>query len=157
MKKVFAKNRKAYHDYSFTERECYEAGMSLKTFEVKAIQNSNISLKEAFISSYGKGLLLKQSNVTIPAYMSPAFEDFQPNRNKPLLLNKKEIKEISTAIEKKGFTCIPLEIYRVDNGPIKIKIAIAKGKSSYDKRESIKERDIKLYEKKELKKSLNEL
>lgn len=136
--KILVKNKKAFYDYEIIDK--LEAGIMLTGGEVKGIQAGKISLKESFISIQDEELFLKNSLVTIPEY-AKKFEENE-KRDKKLLLNKKEIKYLKKEIEQKGMTIVPLDIYLNDNGKIKLTIALVRGKKEYEKRETIKERDI---------------
>ena len=135
--KTLAKNKKALYDYEVIDR--YEAGIILEGYEVKAIKEGKISLKETFISVKDK-VALKNALVSIPAYAQQFAGD--EKRDKNLLLNKREIKELKKGVERNGYTVVPLDIYINDKGLIKLTIALAKGKKEYEKRETIKERDM---------------
>ena len=135
--KIIAKNKKAFYDYEILEQ--YEAGIMLEGPEVKGIKAGQISIKESFISIGDKSLTLKNSLITIPSYAKQYSAD--EKRDKKLLLNKKELKDLKTDVERKGYTIVPLEVYVNDKGLIKIKIALAKGKKEYEKRDTIKKRE----------------
>jgi len=137
--KIVAKNKKAFYDYEIIKK--YESGIILEGYEVKGIKAGKVSIKESFISKGDKALVLKNSYVEIPSY-AVQFAN-SDKRDKKLLLKKSEIAEIKKGIDIKGQTVIPLDIYINDKGLIKLTIALAKGKKEYEKRETIKERDIK--------------
>ena len=136
--KTIAKNKKAFYDYEILEK--YEAGAILLGYEVKAIKAGQISIKEAFISVSDNKVFLKNSLVSTPAYAQQFSGD--DKRDKQLLLNKKEIKELKKGVDRNGNTIVPLDIYINNKGLIKLTIALAKGKKEYEKRDSIKEREI---------------
>ena len=138
MEKALATNRKARHDY-FIEKT-YEAGIALKGTEVKSIRAGKANLKESYC-------VIKNGEVfVVGMHISPYKEgnifNVDPLRDRKLLLNKREILRINQEVMQKGMAIIPLSLY-LKNGLIKMEIAIARGKKLYDKRESIKERDIK--------------
>ena len=137
---VILKNRKAFYDYEI--KESYEAGISLLGPEVKGIKNKEISISEAFISfsEDGKKMLLKNSHISIPQYANNL--DINPIRERALLLRKSEMAKILKDVKVKGFTIIPISVRINERGMIKIDIAVAKGKKNYDKRETIKKRDL---------------
>lgn len=133
----YASNDKAYFDYEILEK--FEAGLKLNGTEVKSIRANRASIKGSYIR------LLHQRPYLVGATISPYQQGNQPEnydqlRNRALLLNKKELAEISRALETKGLTVVPLKIYD-KHGMIKLEIGIARGKKNYDKRESIKKRD----------------
>jgi len=137
---VLSKNKKAFYDYEIIES--YEAGISLFGAEVKGIKNKEVSIKEAFVSfsENGKQLILKNAHVSIPQYANNL--NINSTRERVLLLRKSEIEKIKKAVKVKGFTIIPISVRINEHGLIKIDIALAKGKKNYDKRETIKKRDL---------------
>ncbi len=138
MEKTLATNRKARHDY-FIEKT-YEAGIALKGTEVKSIRAGKANLKESYC------VIRNNEAFVVGMHISPYKEgnifNVDPLRDRKLLLNKREILRINQEVMQKGMAVIPLSLY-LKNGLIKMEIAIARGKKLYDKRESIKERDIK--------------
>lgn len=150
-KHTYSKNKKANFDYEILDKNIYEAGISLKGAEIKAIQKGNVSISESYISYDGKGsLFLKQSNMTKPSNVED--DSYDETRERRLLLHKSEIKKISSMMQEDGYTCVPLEIYRMDDKPVKIQIAVAKGKTNYDKRQSLKDKT----QKREIQKTLSQ-
>lgn len=132
-------NKRASFDYEWIER--YTAGIVLYGEEVKSLQYGSGRITEAFCSFSGSELYL--INSYIGRYKnSVVFNKFDEVRSRKLLLNKSELKKLQKAVSQKGLTIIPIRLYRNDKGLIKIDIALAKGKHDYDKRESIKKRDI---------------
>lgn len=138
MEKTLATNRKARHDY-FIEKT-YETGIALKGTEVKSIRAGKANLKESYC------VIRNNEAFVVGMHISPYKEgnifNVDPLRDRRLLLNKREILRINQEVMQKGMAVIPLSLY-LKNGLIKMEIAIARGKKLYDKRESIKERDIK--------------
>lgn len=132
------KNRKARHE--FNVEETYEAGIVLKGTEVKSLRNGNASLGEAFAYLQDGEVWLR--DMYIKPYKEGSYANHEERRPRKLLLNKREIRELDKAISQKGYTLIPLKLY-FKKGYAKILLGIAKGKKKYDKREDIKERDIK--------------
>jgi len=137
MKKI--KNKKAYHDYEILEE--YEAGLVLKGAEVKPITNGHISLNESFVSILNGEVFLKNAQITLDSNI--LYDRPDPKRDRKLLLNKKEIAKLSAAVKTKGYTIVPLEIYKSKTNKFKIKIGLAKGLKNYDKRAKLKEKDQK--------------
>jgi SsrA-binding protein len=133
----YAENRKARFDYEILSK--YEAGIELFGTEVKSVRGGQMSLEGAFIIVRGgEGFLI---NSNIPPYQvknTPA--DYDPLRNRKILLTKKEIAELSASEKNKSLTIVPLTVYNKSR-KIKISIALVKGKKKFDKRESIKKRD----------------
>ena len=130
-------NRKARYDY-FIEEE-YEAGIALTGTEIKSIRNGNCNIKDCYgIVKNGEIFLL---NMYIGEYKEGNIFNHDETRSRKLLLHKKEIKKISQQIELNGLTLVPLKGYFKDNH-FKILLGVCRGKKTFDKRESIKERDI---------------
>ena len=135
--KVF-KNRKARHNYFFIQE--LEAGIVLQGSEIKSIREGKLSFKDSFASIEAGEVWLHSFHISPYKYDSVFAPD--PERKRKLLLNRREIKKIRNQMEEKGMTLIPVEIYINDKGLAKIKIALAKGKRQYDKREDIKKKDV---------------
>ena len=134
--KIISLNRKAYFNYSF--KELYEAGVVLTGSEVKSLRSGKISIAESYAYDHHGEIFLVNSN--IPSYKESSYNDHAPNRNRKLLLNKKEINKLIGRINREGFTLIPTKIY-FKKGKVKIEIGVAKGKKEYDKRQTKKRRD----------------
>ena len=131
-------NRKARYDY-FIEEE-YEAGIALTGTEIKSIRNGNCNIKDCYgIVKNGEIFLL---NMYIGEYKEGNIFNHDETRSRKLLLHKKEIKKISQQIELNGLTLVPLKGYFKDNH-FKILLGVCRGKKTFDKRETIKERDIR--------------
>jgi SsrA-binding protein len=135
--KTVATNRKARFEYQLLET--FEAGLVLKGTEIKSVRRGQISLQEAYVRTDGKQAWLVGAHIA-PYEHASAFQH-DPDREKKLLLNKREIRELYDAVRIKGLTIIPVRVY-LKGGRAKVEIAIAKGKKKYDKREAIKKRDI---------------
>ena len=133
-------NRKAYHDY-FIE-DTYEAGIVLKGTEIKSIRKGSVDLKDAY--AYIKNHEVFLLNVYIAPYEEGGRFNHEPLRTRKLLLNKNEILRLERALSNQGYTLIPLKIY-FKHGRAKVLIGVARGKKSYDKRQTLKERDTKRY------------
>ncbi len=137
--KIFAKNKRVFFDYEILEK--YEAGIELFGFEVKSIKRGNISLRGAFVAiKNGQVYLI---NATIPPYqIKNTPKNYDPTRTRKLLLKKQEIKSLVGKISQKGLTLAPLNVYN-RGCKIKLEIGLAKSKKKFQKKEKIKERDIK--------------
>jgi len=135
--KTVATNRKARFEYQLLDT--YEAGLVLKGTEIKSVRRGQISLQEAYVRTDGKQAWLVGAHIA-PYEHASAFQH-DPDREKKLLLNKHEIRELYDAVRIKGLTIIPVRVY-LKGGRAKVEIAIAKGKKKYDKREAIKKRDF---------------
>ena len=142
-------NRKAKFDY-FIEDE-YEAGIVLTGTEIKSIRAGHCNLKDSYgIVKNGEVFLL---NMFIGTYKEGNIFNHNETRSRKLLLHKKEIKKLAQAVEVNGLTLVPIKLYFKDN-KLKVLLGVCRGKKNYDKRESIKERDIKKDVQKNLKKYL---
>ncbi len=135
--KIF-KNRKARHNYFFIQE--FEAGIVLIGSEIKSIRMGKLSFKDSFASIEAGEVWLHSLHISPYKYDSNFAPD--PERKRKLLLNKREIKKMKGNMDEKGMTLIPVEVYINDKGLAKIKIALAKGKRQYDKREDIKKKDV---------------
>jgi SsrA-binding protein len=135
---MIALNRRARYEYNFIEE--YDAGIVLVGSEVKSVRMGNVTMVDAFIYIKDNEVWIK--NLKVAAYKSAhSLDKHEENRDKKLLLNKKEITRIKRKLEDKGTTAIPLGMF-IKHNRIKIKIAVAKGKKTWDKRSTIKERDL---------------
>lgn len=133
-----AENKKALFDYKILEK--FEAGLVLLGQEVKSVKTGQMSLKGSFISFHNNKAFL--TNATISRYKhSSKTEEYDSNRSREILLHKKELRYLQGKFAEKGLTIVPLSVY-TKNRLIKIEIAVASGKHAYDKRESIKKKDI---------------
>jgi SsrA-binding protein len=135
--KIIVQNKKAFHDYHIVET--YEAGISLVGSEVKSIRLGNIQLKDSFVSFKGNELFLM--NCHISPYTASSYNNHDPERHRKLLLHRVEINKIIPHIRESGLTMVPTKFY-FKEGRVKVEIAVVKGKKDYDKRESIKKRDV---------------
>ena len=136
---ISASNRKAYHEYHILDK--YEAGIELFGTEVKSLREAQANLKESYVIVRKNQAWI--SGMHINRYSNTGHEGHDPIRNRRLLLNKREILKIKQNIEQKGLTVVPLKLYFSENGWAKVEIGLAKGKKIFDKKNSIKERDIK--------------
>ena len=134
---VVCTNRKAYHDY-FIE-DTYEAGLSLLGAEVKSVRSKELSLEGSFVRvENGQGRIY---NMHIKPYKFNSLLEMDPTRPRRLLLNKRELHKLAAKAEIKGYALVPLEVY-FKKGWAKVKLAVAKGKHTYDKREALKKKDL---------------
>lgn len=130
-------NRKAKYDYNILEE--IECGIELKGTEVKSIRNGSVNLKDSYaIIKNGEAYLL---NTHISLYEEGNIFNHEETRTRKLLLHKKEILKLNDKIRIEGYTLIPLKMYFVKN-KVKVLLGICKGKKLYDKRETIKKRDM---------------
>ena len=135
--KVEILNRKANFDYAI--EDTYEAGIALKGTEVKSIRNGKANIKDSYaiVRNYEMFLI----NTHISLYEEGNNFNHEETRTRKLLLHKKEILKLKNKVEMEGYTLIPLKIYFVKQR-VKVLIGLAKGKKNYDKRETIKKRDV---------------
>ena len=136
--KIIATNRKANFEYFIIST--FEAGIVLVGSEVKSVRLGHTNLKDSFITFNKDGEAFIK-NMHITEYKDAHFDKVDEKRSRKLLLNKQEIKKLQQKVMEKGFTCIPLKIYLKDN-LIKLEIALVKGKHLFDKKDSLKEKDI---------------
>ena len=136
-------NRKARHEYHIIKE--YVAGIQLIGSEVKSIRNHNANINDSFVYISDSEIFIK--GMHIAQYKQAVMHD--ENRVKKLLLNKKEIIAIASKTDQPSYTIIPLEVFDM-GGKLKVRIAIAQGKKLYDKKQSLKEKDIKLQTEREL-------
>ena len=134
--KIISNNRKAKFDYFF--KEFFEAGIVLKGSEVKSLRNGRANISQSYAFDQNGEIYLINSH--IPSYKESSYNDHDPNRNRKLLLTKREINKLIGRVNREGFTLIPTKLY-FKNGKAKVEIAVAKGKKHYDKREVKKKRD----------------
>jgi len=132
-----ARNRKAFHNYEILEK--YEAGIALKGTEVKSIRDGRINLQDGFVRLI-KGELIMM-NVHISPYSHGNINNHPEMRDRKLLMHRKEIDRIAGKLSKAGHTIVPLAVY-FKKGKAKVEIGLAKGKQAFDKRETIKKRDL---------------
>jgi SsrA-binding protein len=137
---LYIKNKKAYFEYHVLDE--YVAGLKLLGTEIKSIRDGKANLNDAFCTFIGNQLYIR--NLHIAEYSHGSFYNHEAKRDRVLLLNKKELKKLKTRTEEKGFTIIPLAIFISERGFAKLKIALAQGKKTFDKRETMKERDTKV-------------
>lgn len=136
--KVVAQNKKARHDYEIIDT--MEAGIVLKGTEIKSIRQSRINLKDGFVRIRNGEAWM--SNVHISPYEQGNLFNHDPLRTRKLLLHKKQLQKLTEIQKTGGMTIVPLKVYLKD-GYAKVLIGIAKGKKLYDKRQSLKEKDMK--------------
>lgn len=134
--KIIAQNKKAWHDY-FIE-ETYEAGIVLAGTEVKSVRQGKVNIRDSYAAIKDGEVFLY--NMHISPYEKGNIFNRDPLRTRKLLLNRREINKLTGYVQQKGYTLVPLKVY-LKRGWVKIELAVAKGKKSYDKRQSIAKRD----------------
>ena len=135
--KVEILNRKANFDYAI--EDTYEAGIALKGTEVKSIRNGKANIKDSYAIVRNDEMFLLNTHISL--YEEGNNFNHKETRTRKLLLHKKEILKLKNKVEMEGYTLIPLKIYFVKQR-VKVLIGLAKGKKNYDKRETIKKRDV---------------
>jgi len=134
---VVAENRKARHDYFIDER--YEAGLALQGWEVKALRAGRLQLKEGYVLlKDGEAYLFGSHISPLPTTSTHVIAD--PTRSRKLLLHRRQIDSLVGAVERKGYTLVPLAVYW-KNGKAKVEIGLARGKKQHDKRADSRDRD----------------
>jgi SsrA-binding protein len=139
MSEDLVRNRKALH--AFHVLDTWEAGIALLGTEVKALRGGHGQLQDAYVDASSGELWLKQTNIS--PYQFGTYANHDPLRPRKLLLHRAEIHKIAAKAERKGYTVIPLAIYLNPKGKIKVRIALAEGKTMGDKRDALREREQK--------------
>ena len=132
------KNRKASFNYSFSDK--YTAGVILKGSEIKSIKDQAVDFSNSYCIIKHNEIFIIGMN--IKEYKFANLNNHDPDRDRKLLLNKKEINQIKKKVSEKKFSIIPTKLFMSSRGLVKIEIGLGKGKKEYDKREDIKQRDI---------------
>ena len=133
------KNRKATFEYEILSK--FIAGISLLGTEIKSIRNNKANISDAYCIFNNNELYVK--NLHISEYPNSGYVNHEPKRDKKLLLNKQELQKLHTKVKEKGNSIVPLRLFINEKNKAKIEIALARGKKIYDKRESIREKDLK--------------
>jgi len=134
----YAENRKARFNYEILEK--YEAGIELLGTEVKSVRGGQMSLEGSFVIVRGGEAFLINANIP-PYQIKNAPKNYDPLRNRKLLLTKKEVAKLAASEKNKSLTIVPILVYN-KNRKIKVEIALVKGKKKFDKRETLKKRDV---------------
>ena len=135
-KKIVSTNKKAFHDY--TIESTIEAGVVLTGPEVKSLRGGRSNLRDGYAVIERDEVWLH--NVHISPYSHATDISSDPLRTRKLLLNRREIKKLTNKVKEKGFALIPIRIYFINNGKVKIELGLARGKKMYDKRASLKKK-----------------
>ncbi|NPA55458.1 MAG: SsrA-binding protein SmpB [Epsilonproteobacteria bacterium] len=138
--KVVARNKKAFHDYEILDK--YEAGIELKGSEVKAIRKGRVNLKDSYIKIQDSQAWWMQGHIS-NLETTNAYFKHDPTRPRRLLLHKKEIAKLAGAVSQKGYSIIPLDLHFNHKNKAKLTIAVARGKKLHDKRQALKETQLK--------------
>ena len=132
-------NKKAKFEYQFLQE--FEAGIMLVGTEVKSLRAGNGNLKDAYCHFKDGALLLK--SMYIGEYTHGNINNHETRRDRKLLLKKPELRKLNRGVKEKGHTIVPYKVYFSERGFVKVQIVLAQGKKSYDKRSSIKDKDLK--------------
>lgn len=136
---VNIENRRAKYEYTFIDT--YEAGISLTGTEIKSIRQNNANLSDAYCYFEDGELFVK--SMFVGEYEHGNRQNHEPRRDRKLLLKKQELRKLEKRVKERGFTIVPYRLYLNERGYAKLEIALAQGKKVYDKRKSIKEKDLK--------------
>jgi len=136
-RKLVAENRKARFNYEI--EDTLEAGLVLQGTEVKSLRNGEANIAESYVSEEDGEIWLINSH--IPEYLEANRFNHEPRRRRKLLLNKREMARMAQSADREGMTLVPLKLYFNDRGLAKLEVAVAKGKKTVDKRETVKKRD----------------
>ena len=135
---VFAENRKARHDYAVLET--IECGIVLTGTEVKSVRHGEVSLAGSFAVVYGGELWLQGADIA--AYRFGNRFNHEPKSRRKLLVHAKEVRDLKLKTEAKGLTLVPLKVF-LKHGKIKVDLGVCRGKQAHDKRDSLKQKDLR--------------
>ena len=136
---IVIKNKRALFDYEILDR--YVAGIQLFGTEIKAIRDGKAGLTDTYCTFIGDELWVR--NMNISTYFFGTYNNHEPRRDRKLLLNRKELNKLIRATKETGNTIVPIKLFINDQGRAKIEIGLARGKKTYDKRQTLKEKDDK--------------
>jgi SsrA-binding protein len=137
-KSISIRNKRASHEYFLVQE--ITAGIVLTGTEIKSIRDGTASLADAYCSFTGEELFVR--NMHIAEYSFGTHYNHEPKRDRKLLLTRRELKKLAVKVKERGFTIIPVLLFINEKGLAKLTIALARGKHSYDKRESLKQKDM---------------
>jgi len=132
------KNKRASHEYFLVE--VFTAGIQLTGTEIKSIRQGKANIADAFCTFVGTEMFVKEMHISL--YTEGTIYNHEPKRDRKLLLTARELKKLQTKVKEKGFTIIPTLLFINEKGLAKLNIALARGKHFYDKRETLKKKDI---------------
>ena len=138
--KIEIRNKKAGFEFEFLEN--FTAGIVLSGTEIKSIREGKASLVDSYCYFVGSELFVKNMNVA-EYWWGSAFSRQDPKRDRKLLLTKRELRKLQRAVKEKGLTIVATRLFIAENGYAKLNISLARGKREFDKRESIKEKDMR--------------
>ena len=138
-KTINIKNKRASHEYFLVQE--YTAGIQLSGTEIKSIRDGKASIVDAYCTFTGNELFVR--NMHIAEYTMGSYYNHEPKRDRKLLLTKRELKKLLIKSKDRGFTIVPILLFINEKGLAKLNIALARGKHAYDKRESLKQKEVK--------------
>jgi SsrA-binding protein len=136
---ISIKNKRASHEYFLIQD--FTAGIQLSGTEIKSIREGKASIVDAYCNFRGNELFV--INMHIAEYVYGTYNNHEPKRDRKLLLTKRELHKLQTKVREKGFTIIPILLFINEKGLAKLTISLARGKHYYDKRETLKQKDVK--------------
>ena len=137
---IFIDNRKATFNYFLLEE--FTAGIVLVGCEIKSIRNGAVNMSDSYCVFVGNELYVKNLHISPYKNSNFTYKDYDPKRDRKLLLTKRELRKLQRDVNEKGVTIVPVKLFTNERGMVKMTIALAKGKHTYDKSQSIKERDL---------------
>ena len=137
---IFIDNRKANYNYFLVEE--YVAGVVLVGCEIKSIRNKDVNMSDSYCTFIGGDLYVKNLHISPYKNSNFTYKDYDPKRDRKLLLTKRELRKLQRDVKEKGYTIVPVNLFVNEKGLVKMTIALAKGKHTYDKSQTIKERDL---------------
>lgn len=140
IKNLSVRNKRAAYEYFFLDK--YTAGIVLRGTEIKSMRMGKFNMEDAYCLFNEKGELIIR-NLYIAEYEQGNIHNHQPRADRKLLLTKRELRKLQNSLKEAGLTIVPTHIFINERGFLKVEIALAKGKKLYDKRQAIKERDLK--------------
>jgi SsrA-binding protein len=135
---IVIKNKKAHHEYFLLQE--FTAGIQLTGTEIKSIREGKASIVDAYCTFTGNELFVRGMHVA--EYYQGTYNNHEPKRDRKLLLTKRELHKLLVKVKERGFTIVPTVLFINERGLAKLTIALARGKHSYDKRETLKQKDI---------------
>ena len=136
---IIANNKKAFHNFFISN--CVEAGISLEGCEVKSVRLGGVSILDSYVTIKNGEMFLK--NAYIKPYEKTNVFKAKERRTRKLLLHRNEILKFEREVKEKGYTIVPTKLYINDDGLVKVEIGLAKGKKLYDKRQTLKDKQVK--------------
>lgn len=136
---ISIKNKKAHHEFYLLQE--FTAGIQLTGTEIKSIRDGKASIADAYCTFSGEELFVRAMHIA--EYSYGTHYNHEPKRDRKLLLTKRELKKLKIKVNERGFTIVPIVLFINENGLAKLTIALARGKHAYDKRETLKQKDIK--------------